>query len=100
MLLNKEEFMKKIILTILVSFLSLSAFAERYVMVTHGEGKDPFWPVVEKAGADAAAQTWVLILNISSIHQEIGSDMAKLNCRLLLLLNLTVWSFLCQILTH
>ena len=34
--------MKKIILTILVSFLSLSAFAERYVMVTHGEGKDPF----------------------------------------------------------
>ena len=38
--------MRKIILTILVSFLSLSAFAERYVMVTHGEGKDPFWPVV------------------------------------------------------
>jgi len=31
--------MKKIILTILVSFLSLSAFAERYVMVTHDEGK-------------------------------------------------------------
>ena len=22
------------------------ASAERYVMVTHGEGKDPFWPVV------------------------------------------------------
>ena len=40
--------MKKIILTILVSFLSLSAFAERIVMVTHGEGKDPFWPVVQK----------------------------------------------------
>ena len=28
-------------------------------MVTHGEGKDPFWPVVEKAGADAAAQMGV-----------------------------------------
>ena len=42
--------MRKIILTILVSFLSLSAFAERYVMVTHGEGKDPFWPVVQKGG--------------------------------------------------
>ena len=47
--------MKKIILTILVSFLSLSAFAERYVMVTHGEGKDPFWPVVQKGGEDAAS---------------------------------------------
>ena len=46
--------MKKIILTILVSFLSLSAFAERFVMVTHGEGKDPFWPVVQKGGEDAA----------------------------------------------
>ena len=46
--------MKKIILTILVSFLSLSAFAERIVMVTHGEGKDPFWPVVQKGGEDAA----------------------------------------------
>ena len=41
-LLIKDEFMKKIILTVLVSILSLSAFAERYVMVTHGEGKDPF----------------------------------------------------------
>ena len=38
--------MRKIILTILISFLSLSAFAERYVMVTHGEGKDPFLTVV------------------------------------------------------
>ena len=23
-------------------------------MVTHGEGKDPFWPVVQKGGEDAA----------------------------------------------
>lgn len=28
---------------------------ERYVMITHTEGKDPFWPVVEKGGKDAAA---------------------------------------------
>lgn len=28
---------------------------ERYVMVTHTQGTDPFWPVVEKGGADAAA---------------------------------------------
>ena len=35
-------------------FITSSAFAERYVMVTHGEGKDPFWPVVQKGGEDAA----------------------------------------------
>ena len=31
-----------------------SAFAERYVMVTHTQGTDPFWPVVEKGAKDAA----------------------------------------------
>jgi simple sugar transport system substrate-binding protein len=35
-------------------FVTSSAFAERYVMVTHGEGNDPFWPVVQKGGEDAA----------------------------------------------
>lgn len=29
--------------------------AERYVMITHTQGTDPFWPVVEKGGRDAAA---------------------------------------------
>jgi simple sugar transport system substrate-binding protein len=29
--------------------------AERYVMVTHTQGTDPFWPVVEKGAKDAAA---------------------------------------------
>ena len=28
--------------------------AERYVMITHTQGTDPFWPVVEKGGRDAA----------------------------------------------
>ena len=37
-----------------VVFATSAAFAERYVMVTHGEGKDPFWPVVQKGGEDAA----------------------------------------------
>jgi len=32
-----------------------AAFAERYVMITHTQGTDPFWPVVEKGGRDAAA---------------------------------------------
>jgi simple sugar transport system substrate-binding protein len=31
------------------------ANAERIVMVTHTQGTDPFWPVVEKGGRDAAA---------------------------------------------
>ena len=47
--------MKKILLTFAaIVFVASSAFAERYVMVTHGEGNDPFWPVVQKGGEDAA----------------------------------------------
>ncbi len=47
--------MKKIILTfVAIVFAASAAFAERYVMVTHGEGNDPFWPVVQKGGEDAA----------------------------------------------
>ncbi|MEM7404418.1 MAG: sugar ABC transporter substrate-binding protein [Pseudomonadota bacterium] len=34
--------------------VSTSAMAERYVMVTHTQGTDPFWPVVEKGAKDAA----------------------------------------------
>ncbi len=32
-----------------------AAAQERYVMITHTQGTDPFWPVVEKGGRDAAA---------------------------------------------
>jgi simple sugar transport system substrate-binding protein len=39
---------------IAIVFATSTAFAERYVMVTHGEGNDPFWPVVQKGGEDAA----------------------------------------------
>ena len=47
--------MKKFLLSIVaLVFITSTAFAERYVMVTHGEGKDPFWPVVQKGGEDAA----------------------------------------------
>ena len=47
--------MKNILMTIVaLVFATSAAFAERYVMVTHGEGKDPFWPVVQKGGEDAA----------------------------------------------
>ena len=68
--------MKKIILTILVSFLSLSAFAERFVMVTHGEGKDPFWPVVQKGGEDAARHVGADFEYIFNPSGDLG-DMAK-----------------------
>jgi len=68
--------MKKIILTILVSFLSLSAFAERIVMVTHGEGKDPFWPVVQKGGEDAARHVGADFEYIFNPSGDLG-DMAK-----------------------
>ena len=34
--------------------MTTGALAERYVMITHTQGTDPFWPVVEKAGRDAA----------------------------------------------
>ena len=47
--------MKKFLITIAaLVFVTSSAFAERYIMITHGEGKDPFWPVVQKGGEDAA----------------------------------------------
>ncbi|WP_323012791.1 sugar ABC transporter substrate-binding protein [Devosia sp.] len=35
--------------------MTSTAFAERYVMITHTQGTDTFWPVVEKGGRDAAA---------------------------------------------
>ncbi len=38
-----------------VTLVATGAMAERYVMITHTQGTDPFWPVVEKGGKDAAA---------------------------------------------
>ena len=47
--------MKKLILSFTAFLLVAgSAMAERYIMVTHTQGTDPFWPVVEKGGRDAA----------------------------------------------
>ncbi len=48
--------MKKIMLSAVAAILMAgAASAERYVMVTHTQGTDPFWPVVEKGAKDAAA---------------------------------------------
>ena len=47
--------MKKIFLAIVAIIFTASIVkAERYVMVTHTQGTDPFWPVVQKGGEDAA----------------------------------------------
>ena len=47
--------MKKLMMSAMAfALLAGMASAERYVMVTHTQGTDPFWPVVEKAGRDAA----------------------------------------------
>ncbi|SMX25031.1 sugar ABC transporter substrate-binding protein [Boseongicola aestuarii] len=48
--------MKKILMAAMTaSMVAGAAFAEeRYVMITHTQGTDPFWPVVEKGGRDAA----------------------------------------------
>ena len=47
--------MRNFLMTLIaIVFATSAAFAERYVMVTHGEGNDPFWPVVQKGGEDAA----------------------------------------------
>lgn len=48
--------MKKLLLAgAALAAMSSGAWAERYVMITHTQGTDPFWPVVEKGGRDAAA---------------------------------------------
>lgn len=48
--------MKKILLaTAALAVMASAAAAERYVLITHTQGTDPFWPVVEKGAKDAAA---------------------------------------------
>ena len=48
--------MKKLLATVAaLATMSTMAMAERYVMITHTQGTDSFWPVVEKGGRDAAA---------------------------------------------
>ncbi|SNS02450.1 sugar ABC transporter substrate-binding protein [Antarctobacter heliothermus] len=48
--------MKRILLaTAALAVMASAAAAERYVLITHTQGTDPFWPVVEKGAKDAAA---------------------------------------------
>ena len=70
--------MKKLIfaLAAAVTMVAGAAQAERYVMVTHGEGKDPFWPVVQKGGEDAARHVGAGFEYIFNPSGDMG-DMAK-----------------------
>ncbi|MEL0233553.1 MAG: sugar ABC transporter substrate-binding protein [Alphaproteobacteria bacterium] len=69
--------MKKLLLALSAAVLfSGAAQAERYVMVTHGEGKDPFWPVVQKGGEDAARAVGAEFEYIFNPSGDMG-DMAK-----------------------
>ncbi|MEO0484567.1 MAG: substrate-binding domain-containing protein [Pseudomonadota bacterium] len=45
---------------------------ERYVMITHTQGTDPFWPVVEKGGRDAAEDVGATL----EYNFDVSGDMA------------------------
>jgi len=69
--------MKKIVMAVsAMMMIAGAAHAERYVMVTHGEGKDPFWPVVQKGGEDAARHVGADFEYIFNPSGDMG-DMAK-----------------------
>ena len=50
--------MKRTVVSVVALLATLAvagtASAERFVMITHTQGTDPFWPVVQKGGEDAA----------------------------------------------
>lgn len=48
--------------------------AERYVMITHTQGTDPFWPVVEKGGRDAATAVGAEL----EYNFDVSGDMAAM----------------------
>ena len=82
--------MKKLLMTIVaIVFATSATFAERYVMVTHGEGKDPFWPVVQKVVRMQLVQS-VLILNTFTTLLLIWL-IWQAQFKLLQLLNRMVW---------
>lgn len=71
------KFTSKIVVALSAAALMAGmASAERYVMVTHGEGKDPFWPVVQKGGEDAARHIGADFEYVYTPSADMG-DMAK-----------------------
>ncbi|MCH2271543.1 MAG: substrate-binding domain-containing protein, partial [SAR324 cluster bacterium] len=69
---------KQVIMALIgVVVLAGSAFAERFVMITHTQGTDPFWPVVQKGGEDAARAVGARFDYLYAPSGDM-SDMAKL----------------------
>ena len=67
--------MKKLFLAAAaVAALAAPAFAERYVVITHTQGTDPFWPVVEKGAKDAGAAIGADI----EYNYDVSGDMAAM----------------------
>ena len=71
--------MKKILMAaVAATALTGAAYAdghgERYVMITHTQGTDPFWPVVEKGGRDAAAAVGATL----EYNFDVSGDMAAM----------------------
>ncbi|MCY3985041.1 MAG: sugar ABC transporter substrate-binding protein [Roseovarius sp.] len=66
----KKPFMAAAALTLLAS----AAFAERYVVITHTQGTDPFWPVVEKGARDAGTAVGATI----EYNFDVSGDMAAM----------------------
>ncbi len=70
--------MKTLMMTAaLIAMTAGMAMAERIVMITHTQGTDPFWPVVEKGGKDAATALGVE-LEYNFAPSGDMADMAKL----------------------
>ncbi len=57
-----------------VALMASAVSAERYVMITHTQGTDPFWPVVEKGGRDAAAAVGAEL----EYNFDVSGDMAAM----------------------
>ncbi|MEL6571212.1 MAG: sugar ABC transporter substrate-binding protein [Pseudomonadota bacterium] len=71
--------MKKILMAaVAASAMASAAYAdghgERYVMITHTQGTDPFWPVVEKGGRDAAEAIGATL----EYNFDVSGDMAAM----------------------
>ena len=71
-----ENLMKKALLAgVALAVMATGAMAaERYVMITHTQGTDPFWPVVEKGGRDAAAAVGAEL----EYNFDVSGDMAAM----------------------
>lgn len=68
---------RTLIAAAVIAAVAAPAMAERYVMITHTQGADPFWPVVEKGAKDAAAALGVSLEYNFAPSGDLA-DMAKL----------------------